>query len=143
MSDIRCKFCSSIEYIKSGFVRKKQRYQCKECSRYFTMSPPQGKPAEMKALAVLLYSMGNATYGMIGKLLGVSKVAVYKWIKAAADSVSEPSPKSESGIVQIDEMWHFVDGKKTKFGFGEPMILYQGELWPGSWVAVMMKHAKS
>jgi hypothetical protein len=33
----------------------------------------------MKALAVLLYGMGNMSFSMIGRLLGVSDVAVLKW----------------------------------------------------------------
>ena len=44
-------------------------------------------------------------------------------------------------IVQIDEMWHFVNGKKTRFGSSGPLTLWHGEPWPGSWVGVMMRPA--
>ena len=37
----------------------------------------------MKALAVLLYGLGNVSQGMIAKLLGVSHVAVCKWVRTA------------------------------------------------------------
>ena len=43
------------------------------------MTPPRGKPAAMKALAVLLYAMGNVSFGSIARLLGVSDVAVLNW----------------------------------------------------------------
>ena len=142
MIDIHCKACGCVEYVKSGFVRGIQRYKCKGCGCNFTNTPPRGKPAAMKALAVLLYAMGNASYGMLARLFGVSEVAVYKWIRAEAESIPEPSPKSSSGIVQIDEMWHFVNGKKTRFGSGGPLILWHGEPWHGSWVGVMTKPAK-
>lgn len=82
----------------------------------------------MKALAVVLYSLCNASYGMIAKILRVSNVAVYKWIKAEASRLPELNTQSAKGIIQIDELWHFVNGKKTRFGSGEPMILLQGEL---------------
>ena len=95
----------------------------------------------MKALAVLLYALGNVSQGMIGKLLGVSHVAVYKWVRAAGEAAPTPSATPSSGIVQIDEMWHFVEGKKTRFGSGGPTTLWHGEPWPGSWVGVMMRHA--
>ena len=72
----------------------------------------------MKALAVLLDALGNVSQGMIAKLLGVSHVAVYKWVRAAGEDAPTPSATPSSGIVQIDEMWHFVDGKKTRFGSG-------------------------
>ncbi|MFZ2108464.1 MAG: hypothetical protein WAV18_24345 [Roseiarcus sp.] len=29
----------------------------------FTMTPPRGKPPAMKALALLLYAMGNVSFG--------------------------------------------------------------------------------
>lgn len=142
MIDIHCKSCGSVEFVRSGFVRGLQRYKCKGCGCNFTNTPPRGKPAAMKALAVLLYAMGNASYGMLARLFGVSEVAVYKWIRAEAENIAQPSAKSSSGIVQIDEMWHFVNGKKTRFGSGGPLILWHGEPWLGSWVGVMMKPAK-
>ena len=58
---------------------------------------------------------------MIARLLGVSHVAVYKWIRAAGESTPAPSATPSGGVVQIDEMWHFVNGKKTRWllsGFG-------------------------
>src|SRR4051794_12152597 len=95
----------------------------------------------MKALAVLLYALGNVSQGMIAKLLGVSHVAVYKWVRAAGEAAPAPSTTPEDNIVQIDEMWHFVNGKKTRFGSGEPSTLWHGEPWPGSWVGVMTRLA--
>src|SRR3954449_9906275 len=69
-------------------------------------APPRGKPPAMKALAVLLYALGNVSQGMIAKLLGVSHVAVYKWVRAAGEAAPAPSTTPEDNIVQIDEMWH-------------------------------------
>ncbi len=112
MTDLRCKRCGEASFVKNGLVRGQQRYRCKICGCNFTNTPAQGKPAAMKALAVLLYAMGNASQGMIAKLLGVSHVAVYKWIRAAGEAAPRPDPTPSSGIVQIDEMWHFVEGKK-------------------------------
>ena len=59
--------------------------------------------------------MGNASQGMIAKLLGVSHVAVYKWIRAAGEAAPLHDATPSSGIVQIDEMWHIVVGIKTWF----------------------------
>lgn len=142
MEGIVCKRCGGGSSVKHGFVRGLQRYLCKGCGCNFTATPPRGKPMAMKALAVLLYAMGNASQGMIARLLGVSHVAVYKWLRAEAEAIPEPSARPSEGIVQIDEMWHFVEGKKTRFGSGGPMILWHGEPWPGSWVGVMMQPSK-
>ena len=136
---IKCKKCASTENVKNGFIRGHQRYKCKECSCIYTQTKPRGKPASMKALAVLLYTVGNASFGMISRMLGVSNVAVMKWIKKEAESLPEPSVSKDSTLLQVDEMWHFVNGKKTKFGSGKPMIAIQGEWSPGNWVGVMLE----
>ena len=95
----------------------------------------------MKALAVLLYAMGNTSYETIAQLLGVSSLDVYRWIPKKSDNMPEPPVKASDGVVQLDEMRHFANGGKTR-GSGESSILWQGEPWPGSWVAVMMRPAK-
>lgn len=137
MADLACKKCGGFEHVKNGIVRGHQRYLCRACGCNFTATPPRGKPAAMKALAVLLYGLGNVSQMMIGKLLGVSNVAVLNWVRAAAQAMPAIDPVASQGIVVVDEMWHYVNGKKTQFGPGGPMILVQGAPWPGSWVAVM------
>src|SRR4051812_9803829 len=89
----------------------RQRYRCKSCGRSFTATPPRGKPPAMRALAVLLYALGGVSQGMIARLLGVSHVAVHKWVRAAGEGTPAPPATPSSGIVQVDEMWHFVESK--------------------------------
>ena len=141
MTDLHCKRCGAATFVKNGMMRGQQRYRCKACGLNFTNTPAPGKPAAIKALAVLLYAMGNASQGMIAKLLGVSHVAVHKWVRAAGEAAPRPDATPSSGIVQIDAMRHFADGKKTRFGCGGPTILWHGEPWPGSGVGVMMRPA--
>ncbi len=56
----------------------------------------RGKPPAMKALAILLYGMGSMSFSMIGRVLGVSDVAVLKWVRAEAAALPERA-MSESG----------------------------------------------
>lgn len=142
MTKLACKKCGRSRYVKSGTIRGHQRYLCQDCGCHFTATAVRGKPPAMKALAVLLYAMGNASHEMIAQLLGVSPVAVYKWIRKKVEKLPEPSARASDGAVRIDEMWQFVDGGKARLGSGEPSVLWQGEPWPGSWVAVMMRPAK-
>ena len=116
MADLTCKHCGSGSFVRNGMAHGHQRYRCKACGRSFTATPARGKPPAMRALAVLLYALGNVSQGMIAKLLGVSHVAVYKWVRAAGEEAPAPSATSADNIVQIDEMWHFVDGKKQGLG---------------------------
>ena len=84
---IHCKSCGSDHYIKNGRVRSAQRYKFKSCEWNFIEGDKREKvSAEDKALAVLLYCRGNANYGFIAKLFGVSRTVVMKWIKGVAGS---------------------------------------------------------
>ena len=112
VAELRCKHCGSGWFVRNGMAAGRQRYRCKACGRNFTATPARGKPPAMKALAVLLYGLGSVSQGMVAKLLGVSHVAVYKWVRAAGEEAPTPPAASSEGVVQIDEMWHFVDGKK-------------------------------
>jgi transposase-like protein len=142
MVDVCCKACGGGSYIRNGIVRGHQRYKCKDCGCHFTDTPPRGKPAGMKALAVLLYSMGNASFGMIGRLLGVSDVSVYNWVRAEGEALSSPEVPGDVRIVAIDEMWHFLKKSLKNSGSGAPLTLCSGEPWPGLWVGVMMQPVK-
>ena len=109
MTEVHCKSCGSVTFVKNGFVRGKQRYRCKACGCNFTDTPLRGKPAAMKALAVLLYAMGNMSFLGIARILGVSDVAVMKWVRAEAQSLPEPEIPADVATVSLDEMWHFLE----------------------------------
>ena len=111
---LTCKKCGSEKYIKNGHARGRQRYRCKDCGCQFTDSPNRGKSPELKEVAVILYVYCGISMVKIGKMCGVSDVAVLKWIRKAAQQVEPLNPKSDSGIVMVDEMWHFINGKENK-----------------------------
>ncbi|MEW6773522.1 MAG: hypothetical protein AB1304_05930 [Bacteroidota bacterium] len=70
----QCKQCGNNKCVKNGIVRKKQRYKCKNCSLNFVIGDEREKVRpEAKALAVLLYGTGKASYGLIAKLFKVSR----------------------------------------------------------------------
>lgn len=143
MSGLHCKKCGSAEYVKSGWVRGLQRYRCKACGCHFTDTPERGKPAAMKALAALLYAMGNMSFCGIARLLGVSDVAVLKWIRHEAEQLPAPEMPADVDLVMLDEMHHFLKKRLQNSGSGGPMTLLSGELCPGLWVGVMMQHVAS
>ena len=134
-----CKRCGGADYAKSGLARGHQRYRCRGCGFHFTDTPLRGKPAAMKAMAVLLYGMGTMSFNAIGRLLGVSNVAVLKWIRTEASALPEPEVAAEVVTVEVDEMWHFLKKSLPQSGSGAPMTLVAGVLWPGFWVGVMMR----
>ena len=66
-----------------------------------------------KARAVIIYSLGKASYGFLAKLFGVSRSLTYGWIKEEAESLPEPVMFNE--IKEIENM-AFYPVKKTKYG---------------------------
>jgi len=140
---ITCKRCGKSHFTKNGFVRGMQRYRCQSCGCNFTNTPPRGRSPAVKALAILLYSMGKASYRFIGDLLDVSHVSVYKWIRETAASLPEPEISLGMKDVELDEMWHFLGSKKTKDGFGKPLIVTQSVVSPGLWVAVIVRRSEN
>ena len=99
---LHCKRCGSVDYAKSGLARGHQRYRCRGCGSHFTDTPRRGKPPAMKALAILLYGMGGMSFSMIGRVLGVSDVAVLKWVRAEAAALPEPEVGSSVVTVEVE-----------------------------------------
>ena len=137
MDEIICKRCKATDHVKNGFARGLQRYRCGTCGCNFTMTPKPGKPPEMKALALLLYAMGNMGFRGIARILGVSNVTVLDWVREAARRVPEPSASAGTVVVTCDEMWHFLKKSLASSGFGGPTTPLPAAPSPGCWVAVM------
>ncbi len=83
--------------------------------------------------------MGNMSFCSIARLLGVSDVAVLKWIRKEAEALPAPEIPADVEMVMLDEMHHFLKKRKKNYGVGERMTLSSGELFPGFWVGVMMQ----
>jgi transposase len=113
-----------------------QRYKCKECGCQFTDSPQRGVDPALKTLAIVLYAYCGLSMSKIAKLCQVSIVAVLNWIKDAAPNVEPLTGASSSDIVMTCEMWHFVNGKKTKYGSGAQLMESRINLWDGNVVIV-------
>ena len=66
---LKCKKCSSEKVTKNGFVRKNQRWNCKEYGYNFIVGDKRTnhKVAVKKALCVLLYSTMKGTFNHLAK----------------------------------------------------------------------------
>jgi transposase-like protein len=138
---IACKGCGSCKTVKNGKVREQARYKCKDCALNFIEGDRRVKESLVvkKALAVMMYSLGKASFGMIGKILGYSRSLIYRWIVEEAAKIPEPPICETIQEMEFDEMWHFIQKKRTKSGFSKPWIVVQGELSPGLQVIVMLQ----
>ena len=113
-----CPACDGTVLIRSGYACGRQRWRCKGCGRQFTRTTPRGKSAAMKAAAVELYCTG-LSLSAVGKRLGVSAQSVMRWVRDhARRHCPKPQPTSRATVVELDEVWHFVEKRPTSSGSG-------------------------
>ena len=138
---LRCKRRGGGDSARGGVVRGHQRHRCRACGCHFADTPARGKPPAMKALAVLLHGMGVMSFGMTGRVLGVSDAAVPKRVRAEAASLPEPEAGAAVVTVEVDETWHFLGKGLPSPGFGALVTWIGGAPWPGCWAGVTMRPA--
>lgn len=114
-----CPNCNSQNFVKSGIVKERQRYKCKDCNYYFTVNK-HGKEVETyyvnKALQLYLEGL---SYREIERVLGISHVSVMNWVKKYGvkrpyTGTYHPSYK----ILNADELAAFFSNKKNLSGAG-------------------------
>ena len=130
---IKCFQCGCERCVKSGFMQGQQRYKCKECGYNFVNKPRRGHSRAIIAFAVWLYLSG-LSQRRIARLIGVSPVAVLKWIKSfALKNAPKPvPPEGGVAVVELDEMWHFLKKSPTKSGSGKLFVLLQDNSLTGN-----------
>jgi len=121
-----CPRCQHEAIIGYGSVKGKRRWQCKHCEYRFTRLTPKGKPPGLKAFAVALYGFG-LSFNAIGTLFSVTGEAVRQWVKKFSGTLPplEADPK-DVRVVEMDEMWHFLQKKTTNTGSGRPLLILAG-----------------
>ena len=113
-----CPKCKSEKKIKSGKIKEKQRYQCKDCACNYTQSYRHGYDLQKKLMALKLYLEGNGFRGS-GRILGVSNVTVLNWIRDFGKSVKEyvlknmPNDIRDIDVVEMD-VSGILQSKKTR-----------------------------
>jgi transposase-like protein len=127
---MRCHKCQSERIVKNGSKYKGiPYYKCKDCGTQFNRN--HGKKGKLKAMAVALYCTG-LSLRTIGALLGYSDVAILNWVREfARENYHKPIPKGDI-ILELDEMWHYLDQKKTNCGFGKHIVAQLDNLLTGS-----------
>jgi transposase-like protein len=93
-----------------------ERFICRVCGKTYTPCPKKkGYSEEERTTAIKAYyecKSGRA----VGRLLGMSRSNVVRWIKERADKLPEADPTTAENstpvdIIELDEMFHFVKKK--------------------------------
>ncbi|MEA3476567.1 MAG: hypothetical protein U9R60_00165 [Bacteroidota bacterium] len=114
-----CPKCHSADLIKSGFVADKQRFKCKKCNYFFTRND-KGVSNAKKRLAFHLYLEGYSLRA-ISRILGVSDVAVGKWINPLKSHLV-PARKRKVKEVKLHKIEHFLLSREMFKQFGWLLI---------------------
>ena len=116
---MKCGHCDSDQTVKDGKNGSgSQRYKCKTCGKHFTPEPNEiGYPLAISQQAIEMYVDGQ-NYRRTGRNLRVNHQSVANWVTASAQKALDapvPRPKvDEDTVVELDELFTFVGGKKTK-----------------------------
>lgn len=76
-----CPRCQSNQIIKSGVIRKKQRFLCKSCNYYFTVQKDGKRIDNYYVVKALQLYLEGLSYREIERIIGVSHVSVMNWVK--------------------------------------------------------------
>jgi len=120
---MKCPKCLYDKSVKSGIIKGRQRYKCKDCGCNYTVElKSTAKPASLKKQALHLYLEGLG-FRSIGRFLGVSNVSVLNWIRSLGKEVEKLNAESkEIEMVEVDEIHSYIGSKKTIVGYGLLLI---------------------
>ena len=136
---MECPKCMSSHVVKNGSVKGIRKHLCRACGFQFTRTTPRGKPLKTKILAVVLY-MSGLSLNRIGKLSGVSAQSILNWIRDfAAEHAEKPKPEGQTVILELDELWHYLEKKDRNSGFGQLWIAFPVGCWIGNSATEMHK----
>jgi transposase len=121
-SVLKCRHCGSVEYRKNGIDKGNQSYFCKDCHRRFSIPKSKKGYEASKLLAIILYGSGKASYRYLSKLFNVCPATVMNWIKSFSERINVSKLNASITELEIDEMWHFIESKKTNCGSLKPLI---------------------
>jgi hypothetical protein len=77
----------------------------------------------------------------IAKIVKTDVHAVYRWIRKFAElNYEKPAPVSGKVVVELDEMWHYIQKNKINSGFGRLIAVIPVNLSTGSAEGEIMLH---
>ena len=77
------------------------------------------------------------------KLFKTSPSTVMNWIRKAGLEAKDPEISGDIKEIEFDEMWHFINSKKTRNGYSKRLIVARGELLPGLQASVILRPSEN
>jgi transposase-like protein len=106
-----CKHCGSEEKVKNGYVKGKQRYECKSCKRTYREGDKRSKYSIEKKIKVIRMYLEGMGICAIGRLEDMPASLVVHWVRQQGKLVEEyrkkveaKSEKREIEVMELDEL---------------------------------------
>lgn len=113
---MKCAKCKAekMQY-KDGFTKAgSQHYPCGVCGARYTPEPKKpGYSQAVRQMAVRMYADGLG-FRQIGRQLELGHSTVMEWIKAHAEQLPDAPVPEEVDTVEMDELYTFIEAKKTE-----------------------------
>ena len=140
---VTCKRCGSAKIVKSGMVRGKQRYLCKQCGFYFVEGDAREKDTAIlpKALCTVFRALGvNAQYRTIGDFLWKRDPAqICRWIHGTPGKYKREKERAGDLFFEKDRLL-----KRIYSGIGKdenPALLVENVV-DDTYIAVVMQRRR-
>ena len=124
-----CKHCGCTQLVKNGVVKRKQRYKCLSCKKTFRVGDERVKYSLEKKLKVIKSYLEGVGIMSIERLEGVPNPLIIYWIRQVSDlirqrlhSVQVPDNAKDIEILELDELFTYVQKKLPKSTFGLLLI---------------------
>jgi transposase len=133
--DMQCIKCGHDHVVKNGSVHGIPKKKCKAWGYQFTkdtLHDYHWHPLRIKLLAVWLY-MSGLSMRRISRLCQCSTQSVLNWVREFARAHYEkPALEGQSAILEVDEMWHYVQKNRKNSGSGKLLIAIQDSCLTGN-----------
>jgi transposase len=135
--EVFCPRCGSDKTVKNGQANGNPKRKCKTCYYQYTQDTLPGAPQNVRLASVVLYVHG-LSINAIARLLNYTPPAVLRWIKTFGRlNYFKPEPISDSVVLEIDEMHHYLKKNPIKSGYGRLIVEIPDSSSTGSLAAVM------
>ena len=114
-----CPKCQQHNVVKSGIVKERQRFRCRDCNYYFTVKKLGKQIDDYYVTKALQLYLEGLSFREIERILGISHVTVSSWIKKY--NISRP-PHSEFHttykVFKQNELLEFMQKEENLKGSG-------------------------
>lgn len=131
----KCPKCFGENIVKSGYIKDKQRYKCKNCQYFFTVEKLGKQIDDYYVTKALQLYLEGLSFREIERIIGVSHVSVASWVKKY--NIQRPTisnSKSNYKIFKKNELIDYLQQENQLQGagfiiteFGDKFMLIQWE----------------